>query len=120
MLDPVDAFLFSQINAGNVISLALDKGYGSFGAGANLDYIFEELFAKPFGGGFPPYRAESQIASRKRLQEVSARDHYPMLEILHRMDADFIRKCVNVRQDLDYVKQAPASAEKDFVLSLMA
>ena len=120
VLEPVDAFLFSQINAGNVISLALNKGYGSFGADVNLDYIFEKIFSQPMGGGFPPYRAESQVASRKRLMDISQRTHYPMLEILKRMDPDFIRKCVGAHENLNYVEQAPASAEKDYVLSLMA
>lgn len=120
VLEPVDAFLFSQINAGNVISLALNKGYGSFGADVNLDYIFEKIFSQPMGGGFPPYRAESQVASRKRLMDISQRNHYPMLEILKRMDPDFIRKCVGAHENLNYVEQAPASAEKDYVLSLMA
>lgn len=120
VLEPVDAFLFSQINAGNVISLALNKGYGSFGADVNLDYIFEKLFARPMGGGFPPYRAESQVASRKRLLDVSRRNHYPMLEILKRTDPAFIRKCLSAHENLHYVKQAPESGEKEYVLSVMA
>lgn len=119
VLDPVDAYLFSQINAGNVVSLALNKGYGSFGADLNLDYILEKLFIRPMGGGFPPYRAKVQIESRKRLQDVSALTHHSMLEILQCMDPDFIRKCVGYNNNLEYVNLAPASAEKDFVLSLM-
>ena len=41
--DPLDAWLFSQINAGNCISLALNKGYG-WAADKNLDYILRSCF----------------------------------------------------------------------------
>ena len=43
ILDSLDAWLFSQINGGNCISLALNKGFGWAGD-INLKYIFEKLF----------------------------------------------------------------------------
>ena len=48
LLDPVDAFLFSQVNAGNCISFALNKGYGGVGGDINLKYMLKELFAHPY------------------------------------------------------------------------
>ena len=53
LLDPVDAFLFSQVNAGNCISFALNKGYGGVGGDINLKYMLKELFAHPYGQGYP-------------------------------------------------------------------
>ena len=41
--EPLDAWLFSQINGGNCVSLALNKGFG-WAADINLKYIFEKLF----------------------------------------------------------------------------
>lgn len=42
-LDPADAFLFSQINNGNALSLAFAKGFG-WGAELNVRYMFEKAF----------------------------------------------------------------------------
>lgn len=47
--DPVEAFLFSQVNAGNCISLPLNKGYGKVNGDINLRYIFEKLFNDTYG-----------------------------------------------------------------------
>ena len=35
IMDPVEAFLYSQVNAGNCISLQLNKGYGGIGGDLN-------------------------------------------------------------------------------------
>ncbi|MCL2300312.1 MAG: RpiB/LacA/LacB family sugar-phosphate isomerase [Firmicutes bacterium] len=79
--EPLDAWLFSQINAGNCVSLALNKGYGWAGD-INLKYIFEKLFCGPAGQGYPLARAESQAQSRAALQALSIRAHKPMEDIL--------------------------------------
>ena len=41
--DPTDAYLFSQINAGNAVALGYAKGFG-WGSELTLRYIFEKLF----------------------------------------------------------------------------
>jgi len=76
---PLDAWLFSQINGGNCISLALNKGYGWAGD-INVRYIFERLFQDPFGKGYPPHREESQRHSRNILTQISAATHRPFAE----------------------------------------
>ncbi len=45
LLDPVDALLFRQVNAGNCVSLALNKGY-ALGGDLNLKILFEQLFGR--------------------------------------------------------------------------
>ena len=40
--DPTDAYLFSQINAGNAVALGYAKGFG-WGSELTLRYIFEKL-----------------------------------------------------------------------------
>ena len=74
LLDPVDAFLFSQVNAGNCISFALNKGYGGVGGDINLKYMLKELFAHPYGQGYPEARREIQVAARRRLEKLL---HFP-------------------------------------------
>jgi len=82
---PLDAFLFGQINGGNCISLALNKGFGWAGD-INLDYIFDKLFSDGFGEGYPEARKTSQQASRKILQTVSVQTHKTMIEIVSSLD----------------------------------
>ena len=82
---PLDAWLFSQINGGNCVSLALNKGYGWAGD-VSLRLIFRELFRDAPGAGYPPARAASQKESREALRRVSAAAHKPMDEILAALD----------------------------------
>lgn len=83
--EPLDAWLFSQINGGNCISLALNKGYG-WAANVNLKYIFERLFQDPAGQGYPRERAESQGSSRELLKGISAQSHKPLADSLRDLD----------------------------------
>lgn len=87
--EPLDAWLFSQINGGNCISLALNKGYG-WAADINLKYIFEKLFKDPVGQGYPLARAESQKNSRECLKNISVQVHKPLLEALKSLDAEVL------------------------------
>lgn len=88
--DPLDAWLFSQINGGNCISLPLNKGYG-WAADLNLKYIFEKLFADPVGQGYPLYRAQSQAASRNILRDMSVSAHFGLAEILRKTDRTILQ-----------------------------
>ena len=85
IIDPVDAWLFSQINGGNCISLALNKGFGWAGD-INLKYIFEKLFCDEAGRGYPPHRSESQRESKKLLTEISRITHSDFAAILEQID----------------------------------
>jgi ribose 5-phosphate isomerase RpiB len=79
--NPLDAFLFSQINDGNCISLALNYGYG-WAADRNLSLIFDQFFARSGGGGYPPHRRDSQATSRGVLAEVSEAAHRDLAGII--------------------------------------
>lgn len=82
---PLDAWLFGQINGGNCVSLALNKGFGWAGD-INLNYIVEKLLQDQFGGGYPEARKDSQKASRQALQKISSLAHKNMQEILDSID----------------------------------
>jgi len=89
--NPLDVWLFGQINGGNCISLALNFGYGWAGD-INLKFIFDRLFELPqLGKGYPPHREESQQASRKTLEEISIATHKSFAEIITSLDDKVIK-----------------------------
>ncbi len=81
ILNSLDAWLFTQINGGNCISLALNQGYG-WAADVNLQFIFDRLFGVESGAGYPPHRQASQRESREVLADVSACTHRSFAEIV--------------------------------------
>jgi ribose 5-phosphate isomerase RpiB len=81
ILTPMDAWLFTQINGGNCISLMLNQGYG-WASNINLKMIFDALFSVESGIGYPPHRQESQRESRQILEKVSEATHRSISEIL--------------------------------------
>ncbi|MFA5635754.1 MAG: RpiB/LacA/LacB family sugar-phosphate isomerase [Anaerovoracaceae bacterium] len=89
IVDSLDAWLFTQINGGNCISLPLNKGYGWAGD-VNLGFVFEKLFACKAGAGYPEHRKESQKISRETLGEISVNAHRSMDEILKTMNEEIL------------------------------
>lgn len=109
--NPLDAWLFGQINGGNCLSLALNFGYG-WGGDINLRFIFDRLFSLPeFGKGYPPHREESQQASRRALAAVSAVSHRGMAEILTALDDDVVRPVLDYPGVADLI-DAPSVADE--------
>jgi ribose 5-phosphate isomerase RpiB len=84
ILNSLDAWLFTQINSGNCISLALNQGYGWAGA-VNLRFIFDRIFSVERGAGYPSHRKESQQESRLLLEKISVFTHVSFAEILERL-----------------------------------
>ena len=89
LLTPLDAWLFTQINGGNCISLALNQGYG-WAADINLRFIFDRIFSVERGAGYPPYRAEPQREYRTKLEDVSAMTHRALAEIIRTLPEDVV------------------------------
>lgn len=92
--EPLDAWLYGQINGGNSISLALNKGFGWAGD-VNLEFVFEKLFSVEFGTGYPAHRKEVQAGARKQLAAISELTHLPFAEILGRMDREYLKKILS-------------------------
>ncbi len=82
ILTSLDAWLFTLINGGNCISLALNQGYGWAGD-VNLKFIFDRIFSVERGGGYPPHRAEPQKIYRVALENISELVHRPFAEIIN-------------------------------------
>jgi ribose 5-phosphate isomerase RpiB len=89
LLTPLDAYLFARINAGNVVSLALNEGWGWAGD-VNLRMVFDQLFTDAAGKGYPTHREEPQRASRGTLSLVSEAAHHPMQDVVKRLSDDVL------------------------------
>lgn len=89
ILSPLDAWLFTQINGGNCISLALNQGYGWAGD-VNLNFLFQRLFSVDSGCGYPAERKIPQGESRKKLAGISIQVHLPIHEIVSILPADVV------------------------------
>lgn len=89
LLNSLDAFLFARINAGNVVSLALNQGWGWAGD-ENLRLLFDQLFTEARGEGFPAHRQAPQAASRDNLGVVSQATHRSMAEIVRELPDDIV------------------------------
>ena len=101
IVDPTDAYLFSQINAGNAISIGYAKGFG-WGSELTLEYTFEKLFESEFGGGYPKERVIPEQANKKILDEVKKITHKDMLTILKEIDQEFLKQTINRDQFKKY------------------
>ena len=87
--DSTSAYLFSQINGGNAVSLAYAYNFG-WGSEITLENIFNELFREPIGGGYPKERAESERNNREILKKVKNVTTRPLLDSLKDIDKELI------------------------------
>jgi ribose 5-phosphate isomerase RpiB len=90
ILNSLDAWLFTQINGGNCVSLMLNQGYG-WAADVNLQFIFDRLFSVESGCGYPAHRQASQQASRETLSAISDLAHRPFADIIATLPEDVIK-----------------------------
>ena len=93
ILNPLDAWLFTQINGGNCISLALNQGYGWAGE-INLRFIFEKLFGVQSGLGYPESRRVPQKESRLLLDDVNAATHQGMPAVIERLPDEVVKPVI--------------------------
>lgn len=94
IVDPSDAYMFGQINDGNCAAFPFAKGFG-WGAELNLEYCFEKLFNGSRGQGYPKERVVPEQRNKKILDGVKEITHTPMLEILKRIDRDFLLETID-------------------------
>ena len=93
VVDPTDAYQFTQVNNGNCIAMPFAKGWG-WGAELNLQYVFEKLFVEEWGGGYPKERAVPEQRNAKILNEVKKVTHRDLLDILPALDQDLVKGAV--------------------------
>lgn len=101
VIDPSDAYMFTQINNGNAISMPFAKGFG-WGAELNMTYIFEKLFESEWGLGYPRERAVPEQRNKKILDEVKKVTHTDMLTILKNIDQDLLKGAISGEKFSEY------------------
>ena len=87
--DATSAYLFSQINAGNAVSLPYAYNFG-WGAEITLTNIFDNLFKEKMGGGYPKERAVSEKNNREILKRLKSHTTKGLLASIPDIDKDLI------------------------------
>ena len=98
---PLDAYLFSQVNDGNCVSLPFAENFG-WGGELNLEYIFEKLFCTPGGGGYPKDRVVPEQRNKKILDSVKEVTHVDMVTILKNLDRDLVKGALSGEKFAEY------------------
>ncbi|MEH0834418.1 RpiB/LacA/LacB family sugar-phosphate isomerase [Pectobacterium cacticida] len=93
IVDPSDAYLFSQINDGNAVSVPYAKGFG-WGAELNLENMFTQLFKEEGGRGYPSDRVVPQQRNKKILDAVKAVTYNDLITILKGLDQDLVKGAI--------------------------
>lgn len=93
VIDPTDAFLFSQINAGNAVSMPYAKGFG-WAAELNLQDCYRKLFEGTPGEGYPKERAAIMKTNRGILKDFKAAATHDMLTVLKNVDQDLLKSSI--------------------------
>ena len=100
IITPLDAWLYTQINGGNCVSLMLNQGYG-WASEQNLKFIFDALFSVESGSGYPEHRKESQKQSRQLINTISCITHQSMAHIIQALPDDVIQPALHYPGFLD-------------------
>ena len=112
--DPTSAYLFSQINGGNAVSLAYAYNFG-WGSEITLENIFNELFREPIGGGYPKERAVSERNNREILKKVKNVTTRPLLDSLKDIDKELIE---HICQNEVFMKSLEEASCLDYLEAL--
>lgn len=112
--DPTSAYLFSQINGGNAVSLAYAYNFG-WGSEITLENIFNELFREPIGGGYPKERAVSERNNREILKKVKNVTTRPLLDSLKDIDKELI---AHICQNEVFMKSLEEASCLDYLEAL--
>ena len=101
VIDPTDAFLFSQINDGNCMSMPYAKGFG-WAAELNLQDCYRKIFENEGGAGYPKERAEIMRKNRGILKALKAASCHDMLTVLQNVDQDVLRSATAGEKFAEY------------------
>ena len=101
VIDPTDAFLFSQINAGNAMALPFAKGFG-WAAELNLQDCFRKFLENEPGLGYPRERAEVMAKNRGVIANLKAASCHDMLTVLRNVDQELLRTAISGERFAEY------------------
>lgn len=94
IIDPTDAFLFSQINAGNAMAMPYAKGFG-WAAELNLQDCFRKILENKPGEGYPKERAAIMAKNRNVLSDLKAATCKDMLSVLKDVDQTLLKSAIS-------------------------
>jgi hypothetical protein len=118
VIDPTDAFLFSQINDGNAISMPYAKGFG-WAAELNLQDCYRKIFENEGGAGYPKERAVFMAKNRSILKDMKAASCHDMLTVLKSIDQDLLKAAIAGEKFAElFYPNAQDQAMADYLKSL--
>jgi ribose 5-phosphate isomerase RpiB len=110
VIDPTDAFLFSQINDGNAMSMPYAKGFG-WAAELNLQDCYRKIFENVGGAGYPKERAHFMAANRSILKDMKSASCRDMLTVLKTVDQDLLKAAIAGEKFAEYFYANATDAE---------
>ena len=108
--NPSDAYLFGRINNGNAISVPLGLNFGWAGE-INLQCTLDKLFDGPFGTGYPKQDAARKQKDTKLLKAINGITKRELVEVIPKIDLNFMKKVVKRDCVYDYVIKYGQSKE---------
>ena len=99
--EPLESYLFSQVNAGNALSIPFAMDFG-WGAELNLEYIFEKLFCEESGQGYPKERAVPEKRNKKILDDLKKVTYRPLADILREADRELVKGALSGAHFTEY------------------
>ena len=119
IIEPTDAFLFGQINAGNAISMPYAKGFG-WAAELNLQDCYRKIFEFEAGAGYPKERAEIMAKNRGILTDLKAATCHDMLTVLKTVDQDLLKAAIAGEKFQEYFfANCQDAAIADYIRSVL-
>lgn len=115
--DPLEAWLYMRVNAGNCLSIPMNRGWGLAGK-EQIRLILQQVFAAPVGGGYPPERAELIRNMHQLLRRQNNSFRKSFLEILPLIDRETLLPALRSKGMKELVAGAPESPEKEAVLEI--
>lgn len=99
---PMDAYLFAQINNGNVISLPLGEEY-TYTGGENCEKTIEKLFSEPFGQGYPKQDAERKLRDTRILKDLRNDSQIDFISFMKKADAELLEHALQRQNVLEFI-----------------
>ena len=99
---PKDAYLFAQINNGNVISLPLGEDY-TWAGEENFRKTIEALFSEPFGQGYPKEESERKLRDTILLKEIRRESQIDIVSLLNNIDRALVDHVLRKTNVTDFI-----------------
>lgn len=99
---PSDAYLFAQINNGNVASFPLHLNWGWAGE-VNFEQTMLALFKDPFGQGYPKEEAQRKLKNSQQVRELTELGSKNFITFLDKVDKKLLSPILKYKIVSDYI-----------------